>query len=413
MAHVIGTAGFRGLDFIRRQERDFKVIVLRQALNRFVYQLTVPYESIYTVGLGANPVQLGFVNSFGLGISALVAPFSGWLADRINVKLVFLMSLGVFTMAPLVYALADYWTVIVLAMMFYYLGMRTSTTCCSVVCATCLSNPDRATGMSLCMTLGSALVVASPMLGAWVVTAFGGVSVEGIRPLYYVRFVGTAAMFLLIATQLSAARGGGLAGSSHSAFFRDFADVFRQGRDLKRWVAIASLTWLPWAMIQPFTQVYAYQVKGAEQWILGLMVAASAATTLLLAIPMGRFADSAGRKRTLYILAPLFWASNLVLVLAPNAAFVVLAGLLQGFYMITTTTTNAMSAELVPGQQIGRWLGTLELFRGLVAVPAPLLGGLIWRTIGPEWLFMCVIAIDAFVRIPLLLGMHETLERRF
>jgi len=50
-------------------------------------------------------------------------------------------------------------------------------------------------------------------------------------------------------------------------------------------------------MIFPFTQVFAHQIKGAEEYILGAMVTGSPLTPLVLSIPLGRLADRIGGKK--------------------------------------------------------------------------------------------------------------------
>jgi len=40
------------------------------------------------------------------------------------------------------------------------------------------------------------------------------------------------------------------------------------------------------------------------------------------------------------------------------------------------------------------------------------LAGVVWDTIGPQYLFLSVIAFDLFIRIPWLIGMPETLDLR-
>ena len=70
-----------------------------------------------------------------------------------------------------------------------------------------------------------------------------------------------------------------------------------------------------------------------------------------------------------------------------------------------------MTLELVPVAQMGRWSGLIGFFRGLVAVPAPSIGGLIWREVGPAYVFLIPIAFDLFLRIPLLITIPETLDR--
>jgi len=69
-----------------------------------------------------------------------------------------------------------------------------------------------------------------------------------------------------------------------------------------------------------------------------------------------------------------------------------------------------MAAEVMPLKQMGRWIGAVTLFRGMLGVPAPMLGGFLWERIGPQYVFLAAIAIDAFVRLPLLAMTGETLN---
>jgi len=54
--------------------------------------------------------------------------------------------------------------------------------------------------------------------------------------------------------------------------------------------------------------------------------------------------------------------------------------------------------------------GELGLFQGLVTIPAPVIGGLIWRGLGPMYVFLIPLAVDLLLRIPLLTTIPETLK---
>jgi len=254
---TVGTIS-KGVGFLRRQQRDWKITVVRSSAERFVYQLIFPYLSIYTVALGASATQLGIVNSVGMGIAGLLSPLSGLLIDRIGNKTIYLIGIVLLVLSYLIYGAAQSWTIIIIAMIAYQVGFIISGHSCATVCANSLANEDRATGMSFCETMASGLLgIVGPMLGALLVTAFGGVTASGIRPLFFVGLVGSIGTFLLILTQLSNRRWGSL-GENRFSFFRDLSEVFKQGRDLKRWLVITSITSLPLSMILPYTQVFAH-----------------------------------------------------------------------------------------------------------------------------------------------------------
>jgi len=408
-SQVMVSAISKVVGFLRRQQRDWKVTVARSSVDRFVYQMVFPYQSIYTMSLGATATQLGIVNSAGMGIAGLFSPLTGWMIDRIGTKTIYLIGIGGLVISYLTYGLAQSWGIIIIAMVVYWLGFTTSVHSCATVCGNSLSNEDRATGMSFCETLAAGLLgMAAPLFGAFLVTSFGGVNVGGIRPLFFVGFVGTIATFLLILTQLSN-RKWATTGEIRLGFFSALSQIFKQGHNLKRWLVINSVSSLPLGMVLPFSQVFAHEVKGADQYILGAMVTGFALTPLVLGIPLGRLADKIGRKKVLYLIAPLFWASNLMLIWAPGPAFLIAAGVLQGFFFICATITGAMSFELVSPEKMGRWLGIVRFFRMLLGAGSAFIAGAIWDNIGPQYVFLAFVGIDLFIRIPFLIGMPETL----
>jgi MFS family permease len=141
------------------------------------------------------------------------------------------------------------------------------------------------------------------------------------------------------------------------------------------------------------------------------MAGATVVAQLVFGIPVGRLADRVGRKRVIYLLAPLWYASNLFLAFSPGPIVLVLSAALLAFYNISTGATSAMTLELLPLEQQGRWGGLLSLFTGLVTIPAPIIGGLIWRELGPMYVFIIPIVFDLFLRVPLLATVPETLRR--
>jgi len=345
-----------------------------------------------------------------MAVAGLVGPFIGWLIDKTGVKKIYLAGIVLLAISYLVYGLAQGWVIIIVAMAAYWLGNAGTGHSCSVICANSLANKDRATGMSLCETFALGLLsIVAPMLGALLVGAFGGVTVGGIRPLFFLCLAGTTATFLLIFTQLSN-RSWKKTGDAGLSFFKGIREVFKQGRNLKRWLVISAIGSLPLGMLLPFTQPFAHEVKGADQYILGAMVTGFALAPLLLGIPAGRLADRIGRKKVLYFTIPLIWVSSLILIWAPSSGFLVLAGVLQGFYFVSGVVAGAMAFELVPPEQMGRWLGILRFCRLMLAAGGAYLAGIIWDNIGPQYVFLTVIGLDLFIRLPLLIGMPETLH---
>ena len=54
----------------------------------------------------------------------------------------------------------------------------------------------------------------------------------------------------------------------------------------------------------------------------------------------------------------------------------------------------------------------MGLVTGLAAIPAPVIAGLVWEHLGPEWVFIISTLIELSVRLPLLYTVPETLSRK-
>ena len=405
---IANRAWIRTVGFIGRQERNFKIVLTRRALHAFLSKLTYQYESIYIVALGADPVQLGSLWSVGNGISSLISVPVGWLIDRYDLKKVFLLGIAMLAGAGLFYTSAPHWTMLFPAVILFSLGLRLTCVSCTVTCAHSLPNSDRATGRGLCTTISSAAAMASPLVGAFLITLFGGLNARGIRPLYAIQFAGFSLIFAFIATKLTDSRAA-RPKREELNFIQDLREVFSHGQGLKRWILISALVTIPFSMVSPYMSLFAHEERGANEYLLGGMTTATTLIAILMSVPLGRLADRIGRKSVLYLVAPLCYAANLALVFGRGPAILLAVGALWGFYSISWTVTASMTAELVPIDQMGRWIGMLGLFRGFLSVPGPVIGGMVWNRLGPAYVFLIPIAIDLAIRLPLLATMKETL----
>ncbi len=408
----------RTINFAKRQTHDFKLMLARRALHGFASGLSTQYNSIYATLLGADSVQLGSLQSVGNAIGALAALPAGWFIDFGSLKKVFRLSVVMLAASRLAFFAAPHWGWLYVGIILYYLGMRLTCTSCTVVCAAELANRERATGRGLCRTLSSIVAIVAPLLAAGLVSGFGGINLPGLRPLYVIQMFVFMGMFVLLLTRLSGSHTSGadraqMSGGRH--ILSGFAQVFENGPDVVRLLLVMGLMELPWTLAGPFMPVYAHQFKGANEFVLGGILTASAVVPLLASIPLGRLADHHGRKKLLFAIAPLAYAANLCLILAPTSGtgawlVLLLYGVLFGFNSISMALTSSMAAEIMPKEQMGRWIGIVSLFRGLLGIPAPLIGGLIWEHIGPQYTFLAAIAVDLFLRLPLLALVRETLH---
>jgi len=392
------------LGFIRRQKRAFKVNIVRNVLQNFSLGLTYQYQSIYISELGASAMEIGYVNSVGGLASTLITLPVGWLADRYGIKRMLLTALPLMALGYAVFGLARGWEITMVALVLTSLSTDMASTVCPMICGNTLASAERATGMQLCDTLAALPRIIAPVVAAYIISRFGGLSVEGIRPLYWLQTMGIAAAAIVIYMWFQNPVVPG--GCGRRSIAEGVRRIIDEGTAVKRWILYQVISAFPMYM-SIYVPLYAREYKLADQYTLGMMDTGFYVVVTLLAIPSGILADRIGRRRLISIVTPLYCLSMLLLVYADGAPLLILAGLLSGFSFVAGVTAGAISVELVPRDLLGSWFGLNGLFRGLVNMGSPLLGGLLWNRLGPEYVFY-FLAASQLLKLGILATLPET-----
>ena len=192
-----------------------------------------------------------------------------------------------------------------------------------------------------------------------------------------------------------------------------FREMFASGENLGRFAVVQALGSVTFGMSMPFSFLFAADIKGADSLTIGYMGTCFVLVSMLLAIPIGNLADARGRKFIIYITRPFFYASNLLLVLAPlGSPWVLLLAWGCRGVMMSAQAFNTMSMEMVPPEYRGRWTGFVSLLQNLLRVPAILLGGYIYENLDPALVFTIPLVVDLLIRMPILSTIPDTLKRR-
>jgi MFS family permease len=260
------------LAFFSRQERPFRVNLFKISIQNFFTSLTQQYQSIYITSLGVTAFQLGVFNSLGGLVGAIMSPPTGWFADKRGIKAV--MALGMFPMilGTLFFALAADGIMVIPAVILATLALRIEMTACPMVCGTYLKSEKRAMGMQFCDTLSAVPRLISPIIGAAIVTRFGGMSLSGIRPLYYLQFAGFLLVLLIVLGIFSSPKRGD--NKLATSFIGGLREVFKQGPAAKKWIIYSCFSTVPVFVSTTYIPLYAAQVKAVDQFVLSGMATA-------------------------------------------------------------------------------------------------------------------------------------------
>ena len=396
--------------FLREQSKNYYILLIRGIFASFLSRLVMNFTNLYIVALGATPFQLSTVRAIGSAVSALIAIPAGWVCDMYSLKKMLILGMLVQVLSVSFYAFAQDWRWIIVAMILGSLTMALVFRTQNIIIANSLSDHDRATGYGMRTTIIQLFSIVAPTVGGLLVHYFGGISVEGIRPLYYIQLVGHILLTIYVAIRIEDVRAEAVA--HVRGFFEGFREMFRVGTSLKRFVVLQALGSITWGMSMPFPFVYAAEFKGADPLLIGYMGTCAAISSMALALPMGTLADRKGRKFAIYLTRPFFWGSFLLLVLASKGMswLLLLAWLMRGV-MMSSSAWTAMSMEMVPQEYRGRWTWFNSLFQSLLRVPAMLIGGYLYESVNPVLVFLIPILVDSLVRVPILVAIPETLRR--
>jgi MFS family permease len=381
--------------FFRSIDRRIRVLFVFLGIHLWHRDLPAQYNQLYATALGANPVELGSLDSVGSIASSLISVPSGLIADRFGAKKVILIGLAMSALVSALYSLESSWWILIPAIILYGVCQRLVMPYVDVLFINYSKPQQRSMVMSLSRTLWAIPRLVTSVVAAIIVTYFGGVNAEGIRPLYFIQLVLGTFVFLAIAIWLAPATNSNEHNariqrnrSDHGGVIADFREVFAGEPWLKRWLVIMILRNVGMRLAMPFTPLWIVDVKGADPYILGLMGLGNTLVGLLLQLPVGRLADRIGRKRAFYLFRPFVYIGTLLLVFTPKPEYLIIVGMLGyiglvggggggGLGGVSFVPLITMNFELVSEEKRGRWLGLLG-FCGIVSFPISIIGGFMW-----------------------------------
>lgn len=406
------------IDFIKGLDRRFKLMVAAMSVHQLAFNLPANYNQLYIVGLGANPVELGFLSSLGGVISSIVSAPIGWMIDRYGVKRMVIYGLLISTLVAMIYYTASDWLMLIPAIMLAELSFRMIIPLADLIFMDIVESTSRAQAIALSRTVWAVPSIVSPMIAAIIVASFGGICVEGIRPLYLTQAVILASVAFLLYLKLEETHVVRERGDVKSTGILDgFGEVIRMGRRLTLWLIAMGLWRFSSGISMPYIPLWLVQVKGADPYIIGAMGTIGLASSALLQMPVGVLADKIGRKRVFFALRPIVYIGTILLLLASSpymlvaVGFLGAIGLMGGFSAISFTPFITMHWEMVPASMRGRWFGLSSLFESM-AIVGYILGGYLWSYGYMELVLLLPLVIELLCIIPIMYVVPEASMHR-
>ena len=419
---IKGLSFFRELvSFFKSLDRRFKVMLVAIGLYNWSNNLSLQYNQLYAVSLGADPVELGSLNSLGGLVNSVISAPMGFFIDRHGVKKVIILGLLLSAIVSCIYGFAAAWWILIPAVILSQISLRMIIPLTDIIIVGTTKLNERVTAMGFSRTIWAIPTIFAPMIAGVIVSSFGGINVQGIRPLYFIRFATIVLIIIFVSIMLTSQVADSVDETSRLAHYKfdskrtgiisGFKELFSE-KWLKYWAAIMGLRQFGMSIAMPFIPLWMVKVKGADPYILGFLGTLSIVTSALLQVPMGRLADKIGRKKVFLMLRPFSYLGSVLLILAPRPEALIpigilgTAGAMQGISSVSFIPFITMYWESVPAEKRGRLFGLTGLF-GILSFLASILGGFLWESGHMIMVLLFPLLIDIMILILILMRIPE------
>jgi MFS family permease len=259
-----------------------------------------------------------------------------------------------------------------------------------MVCGSVVKSDVRVTVMGICDTITFLPFLVAPLIAASIMTFFGGMNVEGIRPLFYIQVLGLVLSLGLIISRFFDPPI--TKKDDDVQLLSSFRSILSETASIKSWILLYTLSMLPYYATF-YTPLFAAEINGADQFIVGGISSASMLVSIVLAVPMGHLADKIGRRIIFTVSTVLGGISYLVLLYSTRGFLLIVSGLLSGFMMPMMVILSAISFDMVQKEYLGSWVGILAFIGGISNILAPIACGFLWDNISPQSVFFFLILV--------------------
>ena len=343
--------------------------------------------------LGASATLVGLVVATFAAVETLFKTAWGSVADRIGRRPVIIWGLVLSSTAPLLMTLLRSAWLFVPLRLIDGIGSAALWPAAAAVMADRTTGAERATAMgtlNMCFLSGLAI---GPSLGLFV---------SGFTGSYYLGFYLASALLLgaaMLAARVFREGEHGADGTHHQRpgeWAAGFLRGIRQSPLLLSMLFVAFIQMVGVGLLAPILVIYAHEVVQLSDQLIGTVFLVIVLGVAIASVPGGRLADRIGRPRTVMWGMAMASAGMWMLPLAGRGNLAVLgvaALLLGGSYAVSSPAWLALMSEAAPSGSTGMVMGASETAQGAGLVIGPLLGGILYDSLGPQIPFVASAAL--------------------
>ncbi|MDY6796166.1 MAG: MFS transporter [Actinomycetota bacterium] len=363
--------------------RNVFVLGLVSFFNDLSSEMVYPLlPTFITEFLGAGAFFLGLVEGLADSIASLLKLFSGWISDRLRRRKGLVVggySVSTLSRGTLALVVAPWQALLAWFFNRVGKGVRTSPRD-ALIADSCLeSGRGRGFGYQRSMDHTGALLGAA--LASILITAFE----MGYRTLFAIAFVpmifGIALLVFGVREARVPVRATAIPGERLNLSLKPFDRRFK-------WTLLAVLVFTLGNSGDAFLLLRARQGSGISLALLPALWGVLHVVKAGVSIPGGTLSDRLGRKAIILSGWAIYVLAYLGFAFLEGPFWIWILFVVYGFYFVTEAVEKALVADLVPVELRGTAYGIYNFTVSATILPASLLMGLLWESIGSQYAFV-------------------------
>lgn len=384
---------------LRDMPRELAIVTLAMIIANITGNMFGPFEPLYLQTLGARVEQVGIFFTVQTVLSIIFRMLGGWVSDNLG-RLPTIAVGGIFGLgAYLGYTLAPSWQWAMIGALLAAMG--SSLVAPSFQAYTAESAPEGATGSTFGLVEGLFLIcqIVGPVLGGFLVEHYGyKVMMWTATGIFFVATI----MRILIARR-SPKPAGRLVPANLGRDLRALIVVLVAGGLVTWMFVVDGIRDMGFQVIWPFLPKYITEVGGQSEMMLGGLTAGMSVITALAMWPSGMVSDRIGERWGIALGGLLMGMALIVMIAWPTTVgFVIAFGIFGIASAMVSPAFSSLLSKAVPTGSLGMTYGIFLSALGIVAIPAPYLGGLLYSRVGPQAPFW-VAALLLILSVPIAL----------
>ena len=375
---------------------NYAILVISWIIVDFASELPATYFGLYVLGLGATETILGVIGlSQFLALASLQFP-GGYLADKYGRKwLISTMTFGV-ALSFILYAIAPSWPFILVGAVLMAIFNSTYQPALNAMVSDSLPPERRGMGFGIVMLIASASTTPSPAVAGLLRGNFG--LINGMRIAYgivVVLFLIAAffRFFFLKETVVSASkpRLKEIFQSYPMALKETFSVWKKVPKSMLYLFLSFSIAIFGFSSTNLYTVIYATRVLLIDEVTWAFIIAIVPVTTIILAIPVGKFVDKIKRKIPLLTSILIFGLAMWIFMNGDLTKVAISLILLGAGQVMMNASFGALQTDLTPKEQRGKVNGFMNFANYIIMAAGSLLGGYLYEHVAPQMPFMLAI----------------------